>query len=54
MMNKKIKLTKLTVANLERAKGGIDHCACNYGLGDNAYNQAVKQSLIADTVCNCG
>ncbi len=27
-MNTKLKLTKLTVANLNRIKGGINHCAC--------------------------
>lgn len=29
-MNKKLKLTRLTVANLERVKGGKTLCACLY------------------------
>ena len=28
MVNRKLKLTKLTVANLNRIRGGINHCAC--------------------------
>ncbi len=46
-MKRKLKLTKLTVANLDRVKGGITNhqCACprtNYE--QVAYNQAPTQT----------
>jgi hypothetical protein len=49
---KKLKLTKLTVANLDRLKGGKDHCACQYTAGDNALNQLGTASF-AVTLCSC-
>lgn len=36
---KKLKLTKLTVDNLERVKGGDDPCACHVTTYDGAFNQ---------------
>lgn len=38
-MNKKLKLTKLTVANLDRVKGGRPPCACDWLLQNGAYNR---------------
>jgi hypothetical protein len=38
-VNKKLKLTKLTVANLDRVKGGITHCACQWTTGDGVPNK---------------
>jgi hypothetical protein len=37
-VNKKLKLTKLTVANLDRVKGGSIECACQWTTGDGVYN----------------
>ncbi len=37
-MNKKLKLTKLTVANLDRVKGGRPECACELTAGDGQFN----------------
>ena len=48
---KKLTLTKLTVANLDRAKGGKDHCACQYTVGDNALNQ-MGTATFAVTYCS--
>jgi len=39
MMNKKLKLTKLTVANLDRVKGGRPPCACQWTTNDGAFNR---------------
>ncbi len=58
-MNKKLKLNKLTVSNLDRVKGGITNpqCACprtNYEQG--AYNQAPTQytcTTCLATYCTC-
>ena len=36
---KKLKLTKLTVANLERVKGGDDPCACEWTIDNGAFNR---------------
>ena len=36
---KKLKLTKLTVANLDRAKGGDIPCACHWTVTDGAWNR---------------
>jgi hypothetical protein len=37
---KKLKLTKLTVANLTRVKGGTDICACRWpDTTDGAWNR---------------
>lgn len=38
-MNKKLKLTKLTVANLDRVKAGKFLCACDIQLGNGAFNR---------------
>ncbi|NIM17781.1 MAG: hypothetical protein GTO45_37875 [Candidatus Aminicenantes bacterium] len=38
-MNKKLKLTKLTVANLDRVKGGTKECACQWTTGDGVQNK---------------
>jgi hypothetical protein len=38
-MNKKLKLTKLTIANLERIKGGELPCVCHFTVGDGAFNR---------------
>lgn len=54
-MNKKLKLTKLTVANLERIKGGDDPvCFCQaFGgtIGDEAFNQNGYQTILSCKVC---
>jgi hypothetical protein len=44
---KLLKLTKLTVSNLDRVKGGTDPCKCHQGLGDGEYN------MINHTVNTC-
>ena len=47
---KLLKLTKLTVANLGRVKGGlIGVCKCDIGLGDGEYN---RDNLTAYTCHN--
>ena len=38
-MNKKLKLTKLTIANLERIRGGELPCVCHFTVGDGAFNR---------------
>lgn len=38
-MKKKLKLTKLTVANLNRIKGGKPKCYCDFVLNNGQYNQ---------------
>ncbi len=46
-MNKKLKLTKLTVTNLERIKGGDTVCLCQVfpdGSSDEAHQQVVSPS----------
>jgi hypothetical protein len=50
---KKLKLTKLTVANLERAKGGkaIPYCACDVYLNDGSYNRDYRTSWLYQTFC---
>ncbi len=50
-MKKKLKLTKLTVANLDRVKGGIDYCACHVGMGDGAFNR--DNPTLVKSVCVC-
>ena len=50
--SKKLKLTKLTIANLQRTKGGRPKCPCDYLLTDGAYNRDYKTSWIY-TLCNC-
>ena len=36
---KRLKLTKLTVANLDRVKGGFDYCACELTTNNGAFNR---------------
>ncbi|MCP5053919.1 MAG: hypothetical protein GY940_42520 [bacterium] len=48
-VKKKLKLTRLTVSNLERVKGGIDQCRCQLGAGDGAFNRDNPQ--ISVRVC---
>jgi hypothetical protein len=57
-MKKKLKLTKLTIANLDRVKGGAPLCACPYTeprLAQHDYNLKHTISCApcpwADTVC---
>jgi len=50
-VEKKLKLTKLTVANLDRVKGGIDHCACQVGVGDGVFNR--DHPTLVKSVCVC-
>lgn len=38
-MRKKLKLTKLTVSNLDRVKAGSIPCACHWGMDDGAFNR---------------
>lgn len=56
MNKKKLKLTKLTVANLNRVKGGILECGCDVTTGDASFNYAVNHTY--DTrnkkECVCG
>ena len=47
---KRLKLTKLTVANLDRVKGGIDHCACDIGTNNGALNQ-LHPTVISCIIC---
>jgi hypothetical protein len=35
---KKLKLTKLTVVNLQRVKGGRPDCACEWTVGNGQWN----------------
>ncbi|HLP47082.1 MAG TPA: hypothetical protein VK186_09545 [Candidatus Deferrimicrobium sp.] len=49
-MKRKLKLTKLTIADLDRVKGGIHECGCLYTDPTNAvnnYNLARTISLCA-------
>jgi hypothetical protein len=48
-VNKKLKLTKLTVANLQRVKGGIDLCKCDINQGNGAWNR--DHPTISVVVC---
>lgn len=44
-MNRKLKLTKLTVANLNRIKGGIAHCGCIWtNPGAAAFDNAIQHT----------
>jgi hypothetical protein len=45
-VNKKLKLTKLTVANLDRLKGGTDPCACQWTTGDGVNNMMSKVTCV--------
>ncbi len=47
---KRLKLTKLTVANLDRLKGGIDHCACEWTTNNAALNQ-INPTVISCIIC---
>jgi hypothetical protein len=49
---KLLKLTKLTVANLDRVKGGTDPCKCHEGLGDGVYNRD-HPTLTCPTLVTC-
>jgi hypothetical protein len=52
---KKLKLTKLTVTNLDRLKGGdIPYCACEWTTDNGAYNQVnTKQNPCPVTGPGC-
>lgn len=48
--NKKLKLTKLTVANLDRVKGGRPPCACEWTAGNGQFNYD-HVTIISCIVC---
>lgn len=48
---KKLKLTKLTVSNLERVKGGKPYCICDFLMNDGAYNRDYIGSWLYHTFC---
>lgn len=48
--NKKLKLTKLTIANLDRVKGGRPPCACEWTAGDGEFNRD-HFTIISCRVC---
>ncbi|NIM15208.1 MAG: hypothetical protein GTO45_24855 [Candidatus Aminicenantes bacterium] len=50
-MNKKLKLTKLTVANLDRVKGGSIPCACHWTVGDGVQIMENKTKVTCMNPC---
>jgi hypothetical protein len=48
---KVLKLTKLTVSNLDRIKGGTDPCKCHVGLGDGEYNMINLTLITCQNPC---
>lgn len=54
-MNKKLKLTKLTVTNLQRVKGGKPLCACIYpppgGCQEGAFIRDGGIHTVIKTAC---
>jgi hypothetical protein len=56
-VNSKLKLTKLTVSNLDRIKGGNAVCLCQVfqgGCSDEAFHDGgVFTATIVKTQCSC-
>jgi hypothetical protein len=50
-VNKKLKLTKLTVANLDRVKGGSIECACHWTTGDGVHNMEILTKFTCKNPC---
>ena len=61
-LKKRLKLTKTTISNLDRVKGGSPDCACDFMVGNAACNfdhvQTVNQSACLscyeDIFTSCG
>jgi len=47
---KKLKLTKLTISNLDRVKGGRPPCACEWTAGNGQFNLE-NYTFISCIVC---
>jgi hypothetical protein len=50
---KLLKLTKLTISNLDRVKGGTDPCKCHEGLGDGEANMINLTLVTCPTMVTC-
>ena len=48
---KRLKLTKLTISNLDRLKGGYFLCACDVNLNNGAWNRDHHQTEETCLIC---